>query len=314
MADAASPPRASALAEAGYKGICRYGSTPRNNFKNLRLDEMPGYMFFKLCLIANGEQSETTWQSGYSDANIRLAKATYDIFKEVGYPDWAPIPFSLDTDVRPGDQRAWGAFKAYKDTVPNPLWCYGGSQIIEWLAAEGLVVGGWVASALWWSRTPDPVDNVNVFQYKAGLTRFNYYITPLANFRQYNSINFDGTRIDPNDALRDTAVWYPGDDKVDPPHPVHQEEDMPIYRYSPEGYVAEISMGHKVWVSGDYFYGVVQGQLQGSGVPSPLGIYAQPASLEQISAIADYVPGGGGTGQVINGFHLDSIPGDARVI
>lgn len=66
------------------------------------------------------------------------------------------------------------------------------------------------------------------------------------------------------------------------------ETDMPIYRFVPElGYVAEISMGHKVWVTGDYFYGVVGGQLQGSGVQSTVGIYATPAPLDKINAIPD---------------------------
>lgn len=60
---------------------------------------------------------------------------------------------------------------------------------------------------------------------------------------------------------------------------------MPIYRYTPEGFVAEIHDGYATWVTGDYFYGVVGGQLRGSGVQSSYNIYAEAAPLALLQTI-----------------------------
>lgn len=87
---------------------------------------------------------------------------------------------------------------------------------------------------------------------------------------------------------------------------------MPIYRYSPEGFVAEIADGHKTWVTGDYFYGVVQGQLRGSGVVSGVNIYAEPAPLALIQGIPDFPAGGGGAAP--RAVRIASVPGDAEVV
>jgi hypothetical protein len=97
--------------------------------------------------------------------------------------------------------------------------------------------------------------------------------------------------VDENTLLHPMKMWNGyGDDKPDPPvppNPLPTEDEVSYFRYTPEGFVAEIHMGYKKYISGDYFYGVVQGQLQGSGVTSPTGIYATPAPRNLIDAIPD---------------------------
>lgn len=89
-------------------------------------------------------------------------------------------------------------------------------------------------------------------------------------------------------------------------------DDMPIFRFTPEGYVAEIANGCKTWVTGDYFYGVVQGQLQGDGKLSPVNIYAEPAPLALIQAIPDW--SAGGPVSKPTAVRIASVPGDAQVL
>ncbi len=123
-----------------------------------------------------------------------------------------------------------------------------------------------------------------------------------------------GFGVDDNVVHRAIPMWtgYGPDKELPPPPPIppaYEEQSMSYFRYTPEGYVAEIHMGYKKWISGDYFYGVIQGQLQGSGVTSPVGIYATPAPLDKIQAIPDEPTTGSGT--TIRGIRITSVPGDA---
>lgn len=69
---------------------------------------------------------------------------------------------------------------------------------------------------------------------------------------------------------------------------------MADYRHNSAGAVYEITQGHKAALTGDYFYGVIMGQLNGSGVTSPLGIYSYQVDDAKLAAIPD-LPFGGGT-------------------
>lgn len=189
----------------------------------------------------------------------------------------AMVDVCLTDTQTPG---AYGPPSYLRHLAAQPWWPAGG-VLWQW--------GGGGAPE-WWttvkqagpSSTPKIAHNLSGFGFTADE---NWLVTPMRGWAGYG---------------------------IKPPPPQPSGDDDMIYRYSPEGYVAEIANGHKTWVTGDYFYGVVQGQLRGSGVVSGVGIYAEPAPLALIQGIPDWPAGGGGPAP--RAVRIASVPGDAEVI
>jgi hypothetical protein len=223
VADAAFPNAnfPAQLAAEGYEAFCGYLSSPTSNGKNWTAQRLAWFVDFGCGMFC--EQYETIVLTGYSAANLALGRQCQAMADSFGVPDDAPMWFAVDTSPFGHFSEIAASFQAYKDTNRRPLGAYAGSQCIDFLMDEGLIEYGHVPSAVSWSGTSAPADGVTVFTYNGGKNR--YYLTPNAHMRQHNSIEFAGSRIDPNDVLRPTPFWFQGE-VVPPIEP--EEDDMTL--------------------------------------------------------------------------------------
>lgn len=225
VADAAFPNASfpAQLEADGYEGFCCYLSSPTTNGKNWNAQRLEWFKHFGCGMFC--EQYETIVFTGYSAANLTLGRQCEAMANSFGVPLEAPMWFAVDTSPFGHFNEIAASFQAYQDTNRRPLAVYGGSQLIDFLIDEGLVKYGHVPAALSWSATNASLDGVTVFSYNGGRSR--WYLTPHANMLQHPSIAYAGSRIDPNDVLRDTPFWVPAAEDKDPVPPPAPEPTPP---------------------------------------------------------------------------------------
>lgn len=221
VADAAFPNAnfPAALEAEGYEAFCGYLSSPTSNGKNWNAQRL-GWFWNMGCGMFC-EQYETIVLEGYSANNLKLGRQCEAMADSFGVPDNVPMWFAVDTSPFGHFSEIAASFQAYNDTNRRPIYAYCGSQCGEFLMDEGLIEGFHVPSAVSWSATSEPYNGTTVFTYNNGKNR--WYLSPLANMRQFNSIDFAGSRIDPNVVLRPTPFWFPSEHD-----PIEPEEDMAL--------------------------------------------------------------------------------------
>lgn len=214
VADAAFPNAnfPAQMAAEGIEAFCGYLSSPTDNGKNWDAERLEWFKTAGCGLFC--EQYETIVLEGYSANNLKLGRQCQVMADALGAPDDAPLWFAVDTSPFGHFDAIAASFQAYKDTNRRPIYAYCGSQCGEFLMDEGLIEGFHVPSAVSWSATSDSLNGTTVFAYNNGRNR--WYLSPLANMLQHNSVDFAGSRIDPNEVLRPTPFWFPGET---PPHP-----------------------------------------------------------------------------------------------
>lgn len=268
-----------------------------------------------ISLMPNYERAADAAKGGYS-SGLLAARTAITQLGELGFLGECPVVFSgSDAGFTDGElAAAMDYHRAIVDTFrahglvtgqPWPGGAYGLRKVMEMLAqqawwpsdwpiwhwgGDGYVMYWWATAKQWYGHKPKGMP------------------PPYDVEHDTSGIPF---AFDENTLLKPMRFWSGYGLDTPPPTPGKGDE-MSVFRYTPEGYVAEVSMGHKIWITGDYFYGVVQGQLHGSGVTSPVNIYAEPAPLALIQAIPD-MPAPGGGGQVINGIRILTVPGEASV-
>lgn len=206
------------LVSDGFEVLCGYLSSPTNNGKNWTSQRIEACTQAGLGVGMFCEQFETIVLQGYSQANQAFGDQCERMANSFGYPDDCYMWYAVDTSPFGYEQQIVDSFRAYADTNHRPLGCYGGSQIIERLLSEGLIVAGHIPSAVAWSGTSRPYNGVDVFKYFVNGVEHHWYKTPLASMFQHNSEAYAGSRIDANDVLLPTPFWFPGEpDNPDPP-------------------------------------------------------------------------------------------------
>lgn len=89
-----------------------------------------------------------------------------------------------------------------------------------------------------------------------------------------------------------------------------KEDDMADFRHASDGAVYQIANGYKYHLSGEYFYGVLGGQLGESGVVSEWNIYSRLVDSRWLDTVP-LAPTSGGTGPTTIALHIPGVPGDA---
>lgn len=104
----AGVPAASAVRDAGYKGVVRYCSEPRAAWmhgKPLTRGEAEDMRSAGLQIVScyqYGKGEGSDWKGGY-DAGVRHATSGLRLHRAAGGPDSAPVYMSIDSDPTPGE-------------------------------------------------------------------------------------------------------------------------------------------------------------------------------------------------------------------
>lgn len=230
-ADAAFPPAAAVWTGDGIVWMGRYVSTPDGNPKNLTEGEIDAVAAADGGLAYFVEQAEGTPTNSTLEDDRTLARQAAKLAKRWGLPKQCPFWYAVDTSPFGHMPQLIDSFGVYRDESDGwPVGAYIGSQGGEQLMDLGLIDYFHIPSAASWSETSAPQNGTTVvFGYRDNGGRVhNMYISPLASVRQHASIPYFGTRIDPNDTLLATPMWFPGREPVDPP-----EDDMAKFTLFP---------------------------------------------------------------------------------
>lgn len=222
-ADAAFPPAARVwTVDKVWMG--RYVSTPDGNSKNLTAGEIDAIAEADGGIAYFVEQAEGTPINSTVEDDKALARQAVKLAKRFGLPIECPFWYAVDTNPTGHMPAIIESFQVYRDLSEGwPVGAYIGSHGGEELLDLGLIDYFHIPSAASWSETSEPINGTTVvFGYRDGSGRVhNMYISPRASLRQHPSIPYAGTRIDPNDTLLATPMWFPGREPLDP-----QEDDM----------------------------------------------------------------------------------------
>lgn len=199
-ADAAFPPAPSTWIQR-FPWMGRYVSSPDSNPKNLKQAEVDAIAAVDGGIAYFVEQSESTVLGGDA-GNRALARQAVKLADRFGLP--AGCPFWYAVDVAPNGRYDVIArsFEVYNEETPDhwPVAGYVGSRCGDFLLERGLIQYMHLPGATsWWEG----------------------YRSPNAHLRQYPSEPYAGTRIDRNDVLLPTPMWFPGREAAEP-----KENDM----------------------------------------------------------------------------------------
>ncbi len=200
-ADAAYPPAPSVWVPR-FKWMGRYVSIPDNNPKNLTVGEIDAIAAVDGGIAYFVEQSESTVLGGDA-GNRALARQAVKLANRFGLPAGCPFWYAVDVNPVGRFDVIARSFEVYNEETPDqwPVAGYVGSACGDFLLDRGLISYMHLPGATsWWGG----------------------YRSSNAHLRQYPSEPFGGTRIDRNDTLRPTPMWYPGRDHLDP----EEEVDM----------------------------------------------------------------------------------------
>jgi hypothetical protein len=295
-ADAAYPPDPSTW---DFEWCGRYVSTPDSNSKNLTEAEITRVAVADKGLAYFVEQAEGTPVNSTLDDDKALAKQAVKLANRFGLPKLCPFWYAVDTSPFGHFDVIAESFRVYRDLSDGwPVAAYVGSQCGEYLVDLGLIDYFHIPSAASWSETSDPQNGTTVvFGYRdKGGRVHNMYISPLASLRQYPSEPFAGSRIDRNDTLLPTPMWFPGRDEA-PPVPPHEDpQEEPVTDTEIAKIIAGVSADTRAQING--FLGGDPGHAREgeyfNNLRALLGIGAPPATL--VSAIVAALPAGGAGG------------------